>query len=175
MRSGGVTGKAAGRPRSAVAAARTYGFTILEITLVIGIMSILMALAIAASMDYTKRTRMVEVMLAAGTCRTPVFEAYYYGRKPEPGGWGCETSTGWGKMVQSIEVGEHGKVTVIAKGFGDDDIDGKALTLMPLVEGAPAQLPEHKGKGLEWRCGDPDDGTTIKVDFLPASCRSGGS
>lgn len=139
--------------------------------LVIGILGILTALAIAAYSDYTKRTRMTEVMIAAGTCRNPVFEAYYFGSQPQLGEWGCESTGPWSDLVQSISLDDNGKVTVIAQGFGDDDIDGKALTLMPMVDGAPADITLHKGKQLDWRCGDPADGTTIHPQFVPSSCR----
>ena len=140
--------------------------------LVIGIMSILTSLAIAAYFDYTKRTRMVEVMVAAGSCRNPVFEAYYFGRQPDPGEWGCETgSEPWSELVQSISVDPNGKIIVVAQGFGDDDIDGKVLTLTPLVDGELADIATDKGKSLGWRCGDPADGTTIHPNFVPSSCR----
>ena len=176
MHAGRVKGRfiyRAFRARCGRRLAEAQGYTILEIMIVIGIMGILVSLAIAAYQDYTKRTRMIEVMLAAGSCRTPVYEAYYYGREPSPGTWGCEAAAGWGDMVQSIEVDDNGKVTVTARGFGDDDIDGKVLTLVPLVEGVPAQMPDDKGMTLKWRCGDSDDGTTIDPSFLPSTCRSG--
>lgn len=173
MASRGFDRGRAGWPRVASRrrARRGRGYTILEFTLVLGILGILTAIAIAAYQDYTKRTRMIEVMLAAGTCRTPVFEAYYYGAAPAPGNWGCESAVGVGDYVQSIAVDPNGKVTVTARGFGDDDIDGRVLTLQPLIEGVVAAIATGKGKQIEWRCGDPEDGTSIHSDYLPVSCR----
>lgn len=150
---------------------RESGFTLLEIMLVIGIIAILMVIAIGAYGDYTKRTRMIEVMLAAGTCRNPVAEAYYYGKAPEGGAWGCESSTAWGQFVASVEVDDDGKVSVTTQGFNDDRIDGKILTLVPVVNDVPAVIADDKGKTIEWRCGAVDDGTTVPMVFLPSTCR----
>jgi type IV pilus assembly protein PilA len=162
-------------PRSArpepASIARELGFTLLEIMIVIGILAVLMVIALGAYGDYTKRTRMIEVMLAAGTCRNPVFEAYYDGKAPDAGIWGCESPTAWGEYVASIEVDGDGKVTVTTQGFNDPDIDGKKLTLVPIVDGDVATIADDKHKTLEWRCGSVDDGTTVPMVFLPATCR----
>lgn len=146
------------------------GFTIIELMLVIAILGLLASIAVVAYQDYTKRTKVVELLLAASTCRQPVFEAYYFGKRPTSG-FGCEQAQPTGNYVQSVAVDEHGKVSVTARGFGDDSIDGRVLTLTPLVEGDPAQLPDDAGKSLVWRCGFPADGTTINSDVLPSSCR----
>jgi type IV pilus assembly protein PilA len=157
------------RVRSPLAAQR--GFTIIELMTVVAVMSVLLVIAISAYGDYTKRTRMMEVMLAASTCKNPVFEAFFYGHPPDPGGWGCEISGGYITYVDSVSVDENGKVTVIAQGFNDADIDGKAFTLQPLIDGAPAVFGGPHRKALLWRCGAEADGTTIPPQFLPASCR----
>ena len=153
-------------------AASPRGFTVIELMLVIAVMGVLLVIAIGAYGDYSKRTRMMEVMLAASTCKNPVFEAYYYGRAPAPGGWGCEASGGNTTYVESIEVDENGKVTVTARGFLDDEIDGKVFTLQPLIDGNPAVFGSGaQRRALLWRCGFAGDGTTIGPQFLPASCR----
>ena len=53
---------------------RREGFTFVELMLVVAIIGILAAVALPLYMDYTKRTRMSEVVLAVSACRTPVSE-----------------------------------------------------------------------------------------------------
>lgn len=160
------------RLRGSVAGGRSRGFTIIELMLVIAVLSVLTTIAIFAYADYTKRTRMIEVLLAAGACKNSVVEAYYFGAPPAEGAWGCESATPTTDHVDSIDVDENGKVVVIARGFGDDDIDGKALTFTPLINGAPAVLSGPSAKALQWRCGSVTDGTTIAPQFLPSTCRN---
>jgi type IV pilus assembly protein PilA len=152
-------------------AARQRGYTIIELMLVITILSILTVIAVTAYINYTTRTRMAEVMLAASQCKTAVYEAYYYGTPPDDGSWGCEASTSSLKYVESIDLDENGKVTVKVRGFNDSSIDGKAFTLTPIVNGAPATFATGRGKNLLWRCGHAVDGTTVPSRFLPFSCR----
>lgn len=139
----------------------------------VAIMGILAAIAIVAYEDYTKRTRMIEVVLAASGCRTPVSETYYVtGVAPDPGGWGCETSGSSTHHVESISVDDNGKVIVVARNFDDADIDGQQLTLTPIIDGNPASSATDMGKRVSsWRCGSETDGTTIPARFLPFSCR----
>lgn len=152
---------------------RSAGFTIVELMFAVAIMGILAALAIVAYQDYTARTRMIEVLLAASGCRTPVSEAYVLSPVPPPsGGWGCETSEPTTTHVALISVDEHGKVSVTARGFNIDDIDGEILTLAPIIDGRPASTATDMGRRVSiWRCGSTEDGTTIPVRYLPSSCR----
>jgi type IV pilus assembly protein PilA len=148
---------------------RQAGLTIIELMTVLAILGVLLLIAITSYGTYTKRTLMMEVMLAAGVCKPAVFEAYYYGTVPASGNWGCENNTT--KYVQSIAVDDNGKISVIVSGFNDADIDGGTLTLTPIVDGVPATLATGQGKNLLWRCGESADGTTIPTRFLPFSCR----
>ncbi|MCB1555574.1 MAG: pilin [Xanthomonadales bacterium] len=146
------------------------GFTIIELMVVITILGILAVIAVVAYQSYTTRTKIVELIVMAGTCRTAVFEAYYFGKRPD-GGFGCERPDPTGEYTQSIAVDAHGKIIVTARGFGDPAIDGQVVTLTPMVDGNPAQLPTDAGKSLMWRCGFAGDGTTISTEYLPTTCR----
>jgi type IV pilus assembly protein PilA len=66
----------------------------------------------------------------------------------------------------------NGMIIVMARGFGDPDIDGSVLTMAPLIAGAPAVSATDMKKAItSWRCGSPGDGTTIPAQYLPSSCR----
>jgi type IV pilus assembly protein PilA len=115
------------------------GFTLIELMIVLAIIGILAAVALPMYQDYSKRTRMAEVVLAVSACRTSVAEVYQsLSSAPGAGNWGCEVSGPSSAYVQSIATDPNGKIIVMAKGFGDPAIDTKVLTLVPLIGGAPA-------------------------------------
>ncbi len=149
------------------------GFTLIELMIVVAIIAILAAVAYPIYLNYVKRTRMSEVILALSACRTPIAEVYQAGGAgPGAGKWGCEVTGPSSRYVQSIATDVNGKIVVTAQGFGDSAIDGKVVTLVPLVGSAPANAATDMGKAVTgWRCGSLADGTTIPANYLPASCK----
>ena len=148
------------------------GFTLVELMIVVAIIGILSAVAFPMYSDYTKRTRMAEVVLAVSGCRTPVAEVYQLGGAPPgAGNWGCEATPST-KYVSSISTNADGVISATATGFNDAAIDTKVLTLVPMIGVLPAVAATDMGKIVtSWRCGSIADGTTIPINFLPASCR----
>src|SRR6476620_2291070 len=92
------------------------GFTLIELMIVVAIIGILAAIAIPAYQDYTVRSKVTELINAAGVCKTTVAE-YYQSKGAMPANEtqaGC-TDTGTAN-ANPPKVAASGEVTVVAKG-----------------------------------------------------------
>jgi type IV pilus assembly protein PilA len=148
-----------------------YGFTLIELMIVVMIIGLLASVALPAYQDYTTRAKMSEVVLAASACRSSVSETYASGGAP-PGanGWGCES--GSSRYVQNVTTDANGAVTATAWNISPD-VNGKRLVLVPYVGAALADAATMMGQYVsEWRCGPaPSNGVSLR--HLPAGCRGG--
>ena len=148
------------------------GFTLIELMIVVAIIGILAAIAIPAYQDYTVRSKVTELINAAGVCKTTVAE-YYQTKGVMPSDEtkaGCtDTGTVNGNPPKVAGTGE---VQVIAKGGLQTQLGaGKdQFAYMPSCGGAAcAGTPI-----TEWICatsGTPAASTTILPKYLPGSCR----
>lgn len=147
-------------------AQNTKGFTLIELMIVVAIIGILAAVAVPAYSDYTVRTRVSEVILAASVCRANVTEyVQTEGVFPTTNVQsGCSDADNLGtavasQFVASVIVGAGGVITALA--VTDDslgDASGLTITLTP--------LPIANGSIPGWVC----DGS-MPNQFKPANCR----
>jgi len=144
------------------------GFTLLELMIVVAIVGILAAVALPAYQNFSARAKISEAILALGACRATISELYQSGNTaPGADNWGCEQQGS--RYVAAIATDANGVVTATLTGISST-VDGKIVTLAPLVDGAPADAASHMGESINaWICGG--SGTDLALNHLPASCR----
>jgi type IV pilus assembly protein PilA len=130
------------------------GFTLIELMIVVAIIGILAAVALPAYQDYTIRSKVSEIVLAASSFKVSVAE------KAQTDG--ALASAGVGLTVQAVGKLTSGSVT----DSGVITVAGDATTLGTAV--SVVLTPSYGAGGvLVWGCTT----ATTSFKYVPAECR----
>ena len=134
------------------------GFTLIELMIVVAIIGILAAIAIPAYQDYTIRSKVTELINAAGVCKTSVAEYYQTkGTLPTGADAGCSDA---GTANSTAPTVAAGVISVVASGGLKTQLAaGDTLKYTPVIVSAAI---------TDWDC---KTGTTVLPKYLPAACR----
>jgi type IV pilus assembly protein PilA len=127
------------------------GFTLIELMIVVAIIGILAAIALPAYQDYTIRSKVSELILAASSARTAVTEKYQNDGTTTSIGVGVSVSTT--SKISSSDVTAGGVISIV----GTSEVKGASITLTPTVN--------SDSTTLNWGC------TGTPSRYMPASCR----
>ena len=130
------------------------GFTLIELMIVVAIIGILAAVALPAYTDYTIRSKVSELLLAASSARTAITEKYQ--SDGDSLNMGSGTSVGVMGKISASSVTAAGVITV--NGINAKTSVGTAVTV--------TLTPTTTASGsLTWLC----QGTPTR--YMPGSCR----
>jgi type IV pilus assembly protein PilA len=135
------------------------GFTLIELMIVVAIIGILAAIALPAYRDYTIRTKVSEVMLAASSGKTNIAEqAQVLGYMPGTSASAVDTQVS--RYVSAVAYAATSSTVgvITATASGDAAITNSTITLTGTFSTATGQVT--------WVCGG-----TIADKYRPSSCR----
>ena len=147
------------------------GFTLIELMIVVAIIGILAAIAIPAYQDYIMRSKVTELVNAAGVCKTSYAEFYQTKGVPPTSiaEAGCSNQ---GTVNSDAPALTAGKIQVDASGSLKTQLVGAASGFSFFyAPGCPTAGTCNGAPIQQWFCDKTNATTDIMTKYLPATCR----
>ena len=146
------------------------GFTLIELMIVVAIIGILAAIAIPAYQDYTIRSKVTELVNAAGVCKTSVAE-YYQTKGSMPTDRDVAGCSNVGTANSDAPTFTTDTIAVAAVGTLATQLSGNSSGVNYKLKAACNGGSCSGGAITNWDCTKATSGTDILAKYLPASCR----
>ena len=161
------------------ARARSAGFTLIELMIVVAIIGILAAVALPAYQKYAAKAKVSEAILALSGCKTEVTEIVQSAQTADVSaalGAACNTTNQFpSKNIRGTFVNTTG---IIGVAVNEATIGNGATTsanqvwLRPYINGVAFNSATDGGKQItSWVC-NPGDSNPLPTALLPGNCRS---
>ena len=145
------------------------GFTLIELMIVVAIIGILAAIAIPAYQDYTVRSKVTELVNAAGVCKTSVAE-YYQTKGALPLNVLSAGCSDIGTANSAPPTISNGEIVVLAISTLQTQLGAGTSTFAFKADCGGAACTGTPITG--WNCASSAGASTnILPKYLPASCR----
>ncbi len=138
-----------------------WGFTLIELMIVVAIIGILAAIAIPMYLDYSTRSQVAEGLNLASSAKTAVTEYYQeHGAFPTNNAQAGLAAAGSiaGNYVVSVSADSSGVITILYGNEAHPFINGETVTLT---------ATDNSGS-VGWACAS---GGVIQAKHLPSACR----
>ena len=133
-----------------------YGFTLIELMIVVAIIGILAAVAVPSYQEYTARAQISEAITITSSYKTPLAE-FYESTGSYPSNLTSIGTTTSGKYVNSVTLSSSGtNVTLTAT---------MRSTTNPGIQNSTLILTSNDG--LQWDCSGGD----VETRYRPGTCK----